>query len=280
MGSHLAAWGSVLLLATTKRKEEDQTMIKEKLALKMIVILYVTSLLGCATTKGDWKNATQLNTIQAYREFIVEHPQTKFTSLARKKIEKLEWESTKRGDNLENYQQFISKYPYSDFTNSAKKRLEIIEMEKAKTINSYEAYKTFLKKYPSSEFKTEVTELLGMLEKSYWQKAIELNTVEEYKAFLKMYPESKFASTAEDRIKSFMKSANCREQKSLYHNIEEVLSKKTKDKFKNLYGDCILADNFCEYCGQPAVGWCHMRHKYVCDKHRYFTQGGTYWRCP
>lgn len=32
----------------------------------------------------------------------------------------------------------------------------------------------------------------------------------------------------------------------------------------------------CEYCGEKAVGWCHMRKKYVCDEHRYFTQGGTH----
>lgn len=36
----------------------------------------------------------------------------------------------------------------------------------------------------------------------------------------------------------------------------------------------------CEICGQPAVGKCTMRHIYVCETHRYFTQGGVYWRCP
>ena len=36
----------------------------------------------------------------------------------------------------------------------------------------------------------------------------------------------------------------------------------------------------CAIGGQPAVGWCHIRHIYVCEKHRYFTQGGQNWRCP
>jgi beta-lactamase superfamily II metal-dependent hydrolase len=36
----------------------------------------------------------------------------------------------------------------------------------------------------------------------------------------------------------------------------------------------------CAYCGSKAVGWCHMRNKYVCEEHRYFTQGGVRWRCP
>jgi beta-lactamase superfamily II metal-dependent hydrolase len=36
----------------------------------------------------------------------------------------------------------------------------------------------------------------------------------------------------------------------------------------------------CEYCGKTAYGLCTMRHKYVCESHRYFTQGTTRWRCP
>lgn len=36
----------------------------------------------------------------------------------------------------------------------------------------------------------------------------------------------------------------------------------------------------CAICGRPAVGWCHMRKIQVCEKHRYFTQGGVNWRCP
>jgi ribosomal protein L37AE/L43A len=36
----------------------------------------------------------------------------------------------------------------------------------------------------------------------------------------------------------------------------------------------------CEYCGKEAVGYCHIRNKYVCDEDRYFTKDGVYWRCP
>ena len=37
----------------------------------------------------------------------------------------------------------------------------------------------------------------------------------------------------------------------------------------------------CAYCGNKAVGYCHIRHKRVCEQHRYFTDSsGTHWRCP
>jgi hypothetical protein len=36
----------------------------------------------------------------------------------------------------------------------------------------------------------------------------------------------------------------------------------------------------CKICGARAIGYCHMRNINVCETHRYFTQGGTHWRCP
>lgn len=37
----------------------------------------------------------------------------------------------------------------------------------------------------------------------------------------------------------------------------------------------------CAICGRPAIGYCTMRHKYVCETHRYFTNAhGQRWHCP
>ena len=154
------------------------------------------------------------------------------------------------------------------------------DWQKATQLNSVKAYEKFLQKYPQNELTNVARDRIEELVKSDWQEAINSNRVEDYKLFLKKYPESKFTALAEDRIKDFMKSASCRGKKALYKNIKKEMSKKTKEEFERLYGDCIYARNFCEYCGQPAVGWCTMRHKYVCNQHRYFQRGGTNWRCP
>ena len=42
----------------------------------------------------------------------------------------------------------------------------------------------------------------------------------------------------------------------------------------------VVVRNLCEYCGRDSVGYCHMRNKYVCDDHRYFTRDGINWKCP
>jgi hypothetical protein len=53
------------------------------------------------------------------------------------------------------------------------------------------------------------------------------------------------------------------------------------NEYKNLYKDCYVATHFCEYCGGPAVGYCNIRNKYVCENHRYFTDSdGNSWKCP
>jgi hypothetical protein len=42
----------------------------------------------------------------------------------------------------------------------------------------------------------------------------------------------------------------------------------------------VIDRTICEYCGREAIGKCTIRHKWVCEKHRYFTQGGVNWICP
>lgn len=83
-----------------------------------------------------------------------------------------------------------------------------------------------------------------------------------------------------NKLRNYMNSAGCREKKELYYIVSTKLPNETKNEFERNYGNCIHATKFCEYCEQPAVGWCTMRHKWVCEQHRYFQQGGTNWRCP
>ena len=47
-----------------------------------------------------------------------------------------------------------------------------------------------------------------------------------------------------------------------------------------IFGTAEAKGHKCAICGKPAVGWCHMRKIWVCEKHRYFTQGGVHWQCP
>jgi len=180
--------------ATAKGRERRKAMIRERWILTLIISLV---LVGCATTKGDWQKAVELNTVEAYKEFLLKHPQNEFAGIARKNIERLEWESVKRNDNIESYQQFISIYPYSEFTNFAKNRVEELNWRKSVDMNSIDGYKNFLQNHPQSKYSTQAYE---KIEEIAWEMAHSKDTAQDYEEFLSVYPTGKYATKAKDEL--------------------------------------------------------------------------------
>ena len=98
--------------------------------LKSIVVLFcLLALIGCATTKGDWQKATQLNTVTAYKEFLQKHPESKFIREAKHRIEELEWNEAQKLDTIEAYQWFLRKYHQSKFAAEARARIKKLQAE-------------------------------------------------------------------------------------------------------------------------------------------------------
>lgn len=231
-----------------------------------------------------WAEAETANTVQGFERYIQLHGEGKHIAEAKNNIDSLHWQEATTANTIKSYLGYTANHPQGKFTQQAKTKASALRIDEA----SYDAtlracseasLKQFLADFPGHKKEAEVQQAL-----SDWQKATELNTGEGYKVFLSKHNKSILGHCltllVEDRIQGLMKSANCRRKKEFYHITKELLSKEIREKLENLYGNCIRADNFCEYCGKPAVGWCHMRSKYVCDTHRYFTQGGTRWRCP
>lgn len=102
---------------------------------KMIAIMFFITMLflfyGCDKSKSDWERTEQLNTIEAYEEFLSMHPQSKFADNARQKVEKLVWDKTLKENTIEAYQKFISKYPQSTFAENARQKIEELGIPKA-----------------------------------------------------------------------------------------------------------------------------------------------------
>lgn len=230
-------------------------MVKQRWILVIVSILW---LVGCATTKGDWQKAAHLNTIEAYKEFLREHPESEFTKLARERMEqleresaeKVEWESAKRNDSIGSYQQFLSKYRYGKFSSLAKDRIKELEWQEGLTnVKNIEAYKNFLegflKKYPEDRFSKiqrerseQAQERIQLLE---WQKAKTDNSYESYRDFQKKYPRSKFADEAKVQIETIEQQDW---QKTSYLNTtegyKEFLKKYTESKFALLAEEKIM----------------------------------------
>ncbi len=67
-----------------------------------------------------------------------------------------QYTKTREIDTIEAYEEFIKNYPDSEFVNEAKKRIEELEdFEVAKTKNTIDSYRAFINKYPESEYVKE-----------------------------------------------------------------------------------------------------------------------------
>lgn len=96
-------------------------MLNRKAILVVMMVLY---LVGCATTKGDWENAQQFNTVSAYQAFINEHPQSEFIHKAQARIEELHWIKAESQNTVQAYERFIGDCPNSKYVFQAERRIE------------------------------------------------------------------------------------------------------------------------------------------------------------
>jgi len=158
-------------------------------------------MVGCATTKGDWKKAQSLNTVEAYQEFLRKHPKSEFTNEAKRNIMKLHWQRAKQTDSVKAYQEFLQKYPESEFSSIAKDRIEELEWQAALKVNTIEAYQEFLEKHSQSKHVLEAKE---RIEELIWTQAEKSNKLEAYGDYLLRYPNGKFANLAREKIEAFL----------------------------------------------------------------------------
>ena len=130
---------------------------------------------GCATTAGDWRNASSVNTIEAYQEFISQHPNTQQANDAKERIR-----------NIEAGRAF----------------------EQVKNMNTMEAYETFLSTNPPKKYETEAKKLLKIakaakdedaLDDNDWTQAEKKNSVSSFFLYFQRHPKGKHVVEAKQR---------------------------------------------------------------------------------
>lgn len=93
------------------------------------VIAFLISF-GCNKAKIDWEKTEQVNTIEAYNEFISKHPHGHFSQLAKQRIKELEWNKAIKTNTIEAYEYFMSKHPKSKYYDQAMQNIQHLEKEK------------------------------------------------------------------------------------------------------------------------------------------------------
>lgn len=159
---------------------------------KIVLLILVLCLFsGCASQKSMYKKTTELNTIEAYKQFLSKHPEGEFTNAVKSKLAELEFEKAKKNNTTWDYNTFLKNYPNSQYERDAKEEIAFLEAKKS---NSVEAFDEFLAMHPESKHVSDVLQSLAFL------KAIDAGTFEALDKFLRDYPDSPDSSKATIRI--------------------------------------------------------------------------------
>lgn len=101
-------------------------------ATKLLIIFgLILLIVGCASVASHYSEVREIDTIEAYEEFIQKYPDSEFSNEAKEQIDEL---SAKSKNTIEGYREFIARHPESDFVKEATVRIkEIFLIDK--TIN-------------------------------------------------------------------------------------------------------------------------------------------------
>lgn len=92
------------------------------------VLLGVALLAGCSRQQSDWNKAHAANSIEAYQQFLKNHPSGDYTAEAQARIRELEeerdWQKARDTDTPDGYQAFLKQYPEGKWSEEARIRIE------------------------------------------------------------------------------------------------------------------------------------------------------------
>lgn len=134
----------------------------------LAVLLLAT---GCLSSPYD--RAARRDTVEAYRDFLRDHPRHPDADAAQARLEELEFEEAKRLHTVIAYKRFLEAYPEATQARTAKTLLEGLRFNAAKETDTVAAWRQFLQEHPDGAQRDEAKRLLAQAE------ARELATTED-----------------------------------------------------------------------------------------------------
>ena len=171
--------------------------------LLLISISLLILVVGCATTSSKvlkketsaYNKTIQENTIEAYKEFIEQYPNSVHIEDAQCRLIKLEWGKTESENSIEAYRNFIKEYKdYSSDSNyievaerNIKELTEKLALKNAKSENTIIAQKSSINKYSKGiQVKDEKSKIDNLVYTKY-KKAMKKITDKSHTISLKNF---------------------------------------------------------------------------------------------
>ncbi|MGE6760033.1 HEAT repeat domain-containing protein [Corallococcus interemptor] len=116
-------------------------------------LAFVLLATGCSHT--SFERASELDTVQAYQEFLREHPEDPEATTAQGRIEGLEFDEAKRLHSVIAYKRFLETYPDAPQRQRAQTLLEGLRFNVAKEADSEAGWRQFLSEHPDGAHRDE-----------------------------------------------------------------------------------------------------------------------------
>ncbi len=121
-------------------------------------------------------------------------------------------------DTIDAYQEFLDKHPDSKYSSQAKNRLEELMYEKAKSENTIAAYGNFLDQFPDSEHAEEFKELVHKLE---YEEIIKSDDPQVYMDYMSQHEDSPYYDDAASRLKAIQANKQARLEASIIEQAKQ-----------------------------------------------------------
>jgi hypothetical protein len=121
------------------------------------IVVLIAALAACHSANYEWSQATTINTIAAYQEYLNRYPNGVHVVDAQSRIAALQdegaWNKAQVASTVEGYQQYLSSEPNGTHAQAAQDEITSRERaaawRSAQTTNTAQAFQDFLAKYPS-----------------------------------------------------------------------------------------------------------------------------------
>lgn len=155
--------------------------------------------------KEAYLNACSYGTLNAFKNFIKNHPKSKYVRDANSKIRSIELKNEKNAydkvcleGTLEAFNGFLKQYPRSKYVPDIKNRIADFDIwVMAKKQNTVQSYNSYLQK---SQLKTFAKEANSAIEDIYavaeWQRIKATNSLSAVQAYISKYPQASSISDA------------------------------------------------------------------------------------
>ncbi len=130
--------------------------------LRLLVLGVLLFLTGCASQA--YQRAKEADTLEAYQDFLREHPKDEMAEPAEARIEELEFAQAQKLHTVLAYKRFLEAYPEATQARAARSLLEGLRFNAAKEAGTVTAWRQFLADHPDGAQLEEARRLMAEAE--------------------------------------------------------------------------------------------------------------------